>query len=364
MGEVRIFHNGKLIATRNAPVPSATPVTTTTAEIAATLSAATLTRARSNVTEAQRAATARSTPVDKLADEFDAALTPGENHFTVVAFNGANTLNARPVTREIIANLPAEPRRVALLSMGINDYAKSADVDTLRYAVKDADDFAKEITATLAAAAPDTTFMRINLRDRDATRERFLRTFDELAHTLKPTDIFLWLVASHGTLDSAAQYGIIPHDWDGKPDPRSLVSASEILEALRKLPPLTQFFVFDTCHAGGLNSLARGLYDARLAVLARNMGLHIFACASAAEEAIDGHQGNGLFTHTLLKGLRSGAADANGDKQVSVSELGRYASRETARIAQGTFRHAQQPVAMSYGKDWTLHVLRDTQEKP
>ena len=94
------------------------------------------------------------------------------------------------------------------------------------------------------------------------------------------------------------------------------------------------------------------------------MGLHIFACASAAEEAIDGHQGNGLFTHTLLKGLRSGAADANGDKQVSVSELGRYASRETARIAQGTFRHAQQPVAMSYGKDWTLHVLRDTQEKP
>ena len=159
---------------------------------------------------------------------------------------------------EIIANLPAEPRRVVLLSMGINDYAKSANVDNLRYAVKDADDFAKEITATLAAAASDTTFMHIDVRDRDATRERFLRTFDELARALKPADIFIWIVASHGTLDSAAQYGIIPHDWDGKPDPRSLVSASEILEALRKLPPLTQFFVFDTCHSGGLNSLARG----------------------------------------------------------------------------------------------------------
>jgi hypothetical protein len=76
-------------------------------------------------------------------------------------------------------------------------------------------------------------------------------------------------------------------------------------------------------------------------VLAHNVGLYIFAYASAAEEALDGYQGNG--PHTLLKGLRSGAADANGDKQISVSELGRYARRETARIAQATFPHAQQP---------------------
>ena len=70
--------------------------------------------------------------------------------------------------------------------------------------MKDADDFAKKITATLVAAVPDTTFMRIHLRDRDATRERLLRAFDELARTLKPTDIFIWFVASHGTLGSAA----------------------------------------------------------------------------------------------------------------------------------------------------------------
>ena len=122
--------------------------------------------------------------------------------------------------------------------------------------------------------------------------------------------------------------------------------------------------MFDTCHAGGLNSLARGLYDARLAVLARNMGLHIFASAGAAEEAIDGYQGNGLFTHALLKGLRSEAADSNRDGRISVSELGRYASSETARIARSNFRHAQQPMVMSYGKDWTLNILGDKPTAP
>jgi uncharacterized caspase-like protein len=87
------------------------------------------------------------------------------------------------------------------------------------------------------------------------------------------------------------------------------------------------------------------------------MGLHIFASASATEEAIDGYQGNGLFTHTLLKGL-SGAADTDSDKRVTVNELGRYASAETARIARSAFRHAQQPSVMSYGRDWTLQSFK------
>ena len=114
--------------------------------------------------------------------------------------------------------------------------------------------------------------------------------------------------------------------------------------------------ILDTCHAGGVSSLVRGLYDARLAVLARNMGLHVFASASATEEALDGYQGNGLFTHTLLKGLNTSLADKNADKQITVNELGDFARRETMRIAR-ILRHNQEPLLLNFGKDVTVYRI-------
>ena len=327
VGEVRVFHNGKLIATRNG----------------------TLHGAPSRVME------------ERIDGELDSPLVPGENLFAVIAFNGANTLNAKPVTHELRAdNLPAMPRRVVVLSMGINEYVPQSNVDALQYAVKDANDLSRQLGGALKALDADTEVVYVDLRDTAATKAGLMRAFDQLTRELRPTDMFVWIVASHGTLDATQQYGIIPHDWDGKLTANTLISAGDILDASRRLPPLTQFFIFDTCHSGGLNSLARGLYDARLAVLARNMGLHIFASASAAEEAIDGYKGNGLFTHMLLQGLRTGAADADGDNYITIGELGRYAGIETPKIARMLYQRenirdrTQQPIIMNYGKDWTV----------
>lgn len=338
VGEVRVFHNGKLIATRNGTSPGAS----------------------SRAME------------ERVDGELESPLVPGENLFAVIAFNGANTLNAKPVTQELRAdNLPATPRRAVVLSMGINEYTAQSNMDALRYAVKDANDLSRQLGGALKALDADTEVLYVDLRDTAGTKTGLMRAFDRLARELRPTDMFVWIVASHGTLDANQQYGIIPHDWDGKTNANTLISASDILDASRRLPPLTQFFIFDTCHSGGLNSLARGLYDARLAVLARNMGLHIFASAGTAEEAIDGYKGNGLFTHMLLQGLRTGAADADGDKQITIGELGRYAGIETPKIARMLYQRenirdrTQQPIIMNYGKDWTVQRMEGyAPEKP
>ena len=119
----------------------------------------------------------------------------------------------------------------------------------------------------------------------------------------------------------------------------------------------SQLLIFDTCPAGGMDAIVGGLYDARMSVLARKMGLHIYAAASSREEAQDGYRGNGLFTHALLDGLNNPAADANRDHSVSLVELGAYASRETTTISRQNQRE-QTPLIINFGKDNPVFQLQ------
>lgn len=50
-----------------------------------------------------------------------------------------------------------------------------------------------------------------------------------------------------------------------------------------------------------------GLYDARMSVLTKKMGLHIYASASDKQATMDCYMGNGLYTHALLKGPNNNA---------------------------------------------------------
>ncbi|MBK6742224.1 MAG: caspase family protein [Hydrogenophilales bacterium] len=283
-------------------------------------------------------------------------LAAGENALTLVGFNAAGNLNARPVTSLVQATGTAPEPRVFILAVGIDHFLHTDQVNPLRYAVKDADDFAQAMQKSLGEVYRDAPVTLIALRNADASRAALDAALKRLRREMRATDLLVWFVASHGTLDSEARYGIVLHDWDGQPRESSLFSAADLLESARTLRAFNQLVVLDTCHAGGVNSLVKGLYDARLAVLARNMGLHILASANATEEALDGYQGNGLFTHTLLQGLTQTRADKNADGRISVRELGDYARRETRRIAR-LLRHSQEPLLMNYGKDVVLRAV-------
>lgn len=138
----------------------------------------------------------------------------------------------------------------------------------------------------------------------------------------------------------------------------SMISSNEIVDASKKIKALTQLFIFDTCHAGGVDYVISGLYDARMSVLARKMGLHIYASASDRQSAMDGYKGNGLFTYTLLDGLRNNRnADRNGAGTVTIVGLGEYSKRMTTNISR-EIGHAQTPLIINFGKDSTLYKLR------
>jgi len=104
--------------------------------------------------------------------------------------------------------------------------------------------------------------------------------------------------------------------------------------------------------------IVSGLYDARMSVLAKKMGLHIYASANDKQAAMDGYKGNGLFTYTLLDGLNNKKeADKNNDKKVSLIELGEYSKMTTTDISK-KIGHTQTPLIINFGKDNPVYNLR------
>ena len=164
-------------------------------------------------------------------------------------------------------------------------------------------------------------------------------------------------MAGHGVL-LQNQYYMLTSEYDGKVNDNNLISSNEIVEMSKKIKSLSQLFIFDTCHAGGVDYIVSGLYDARMSVLAKKMGLHIYASANSKEAAMDGYQGNGLFTYTLLAGLdNKKEADKNQDKKISLVELGEYTKQTTTEISK-KIGHQQTPLIINFGKDNLVYDLR------
>jgi uncharacterized caspase-like protein len=126
----------------------------------------------------------------------------------------------------------------------------------------------------------------------------------------------------------------------------------------KNIKSLSQLLIFDTCHAGGVDNIIGGLYDARMSVMAKKMGLHIYASAGGTQTALDGYKGNGLFTHALLDSMRAGrTTDTNHDKEVSVAELGEQAKQETMDISK-QLGFPQSPNIINFGKDNALFRVK------
>jgi len=179
--------------------------------------------------------------------------------------------------------------------------------------------------------------------DDKATKGNILNQLDAVAKRAKPQDTFVWFVASHGMMDSNGLFGIIAHDTKCLAvDPATQactqlsghITSNEILEASKQIKAMKQLMVLDTCHSGGLDNKLSGLYDARMTVLAKNMGLHLYASAQATEAAQDGIPGtNGAFTAQLLAGIK-GAAKQDASGNISIVSLGEYAKQKTIEAMQ------------------------------
>lgn len=355
IGEVRLFLNGKLIES-DGYYREVVKSTGEKTQLASLNSRAIYEDMRAVTIKGITGVTTTTKPKGALVDackEIEAV--PGDNEVSVTAFNGNNTIQGTMKTVSFHTKLQLQDPHLYILSIGIDTY-KDRSVN-LKYAMKDASDIEEKLVRQSATMyRPENIHYELLVNER-ATRENIIKKIDELAKIIRPTDGFIFFVASHGLL-LQNQYYILTHEYDGTISDDNTISSNTIIEMSKKIKSLGQLFIFDTCHAGGVDNIVRGLYDARMSVLAKKMGLHIYASASDRQSAIDGYKGNGLFSYTLLDGLNNNrAADKNKDGSVTVVGLGEYSKKMTTDISK-EIGHRQTPLIINFGRDNPIYKLQ------
>ena len=356
IGEVRLFHNGKLIKSDGYYREIARSSSDRT-QLASLNSRAIYDDMRSVSVKGKvdSVSVSGKSKGDIFEDCKEVDAIPGDNEVSVTAFNSTNTVQSYMKTINFNSKAKAEDPHLYILAVGIDQYQDKAV--NLKYAVKDAKDLEEKLKTQSTTLYKQENIHYSILTDQEATKTNITGKINQLTQKIKPQDSFILFVAGHGVL-LQNQYYMLTHDYNGIVNDNSMISSNEIVEMSKKIKSLSQLFIFDTCHAGGVDTIVSGLYDARMSVLAKKMGLHIYASANDKQAAMDGYKGNGLFSYTLLAGLNNNKeADKNKDGKVSIVGLGEYSKKMTTNISK-LIGHEQTPLIINFGKDSPIYKLQ------
>jgi hypothetical protein len=305
---------------------------------------------------------------------FDVSLVPGENVFRAIATNEQKT-ESRPAEVIVVYRpKPAEgPGVVAgsqtsaglqlhLLIVGVNVYKNPKY--NLNYAVADATAVKEKIEAQTKSM-----FTAVNVKfilNNQALKSSIGEAFRELSAKAGPRDVLIFYYAGHGvmTSDAKPEFFLVPHDVTqlyGADDAlrQKGVSSAELQEFAKLMPAQKQLFILDACQsAGALTTVAmRGAAEEKaIAQLARSTGTHWLTASGSEQFATEFAQlGHGAFTYALLEGLK-GRADS-GDGRITVNELKAFLESEVPEITQKHKGTPQFPSSYGFGQDFPIAVI-------
>ncbi len=308
----------------------------------------------------------RDKNVQEYTTEIEAFLAKGKNKVQVSVLNQAGAESYKE-TFAVNCTAGKDQPDLYLITIGASEFQQS-DFN-LTYASKDAKDLANLMTTSNAYA---NVFSK-TLINEHVTKENVL----VLSSFLEKADIndhVILFLAGHGVLSADLDYYLATYDMDfGQPEKRGL--AYEDLEGLLDgIKPLTKTLIIDACHSGEIDKedfeLANNentvfgdiqfrtvganvqsklgtkntleLTKSLFTDLRKGTGATVISSAGGMEFAMESDEwNNGLFTYTLLNGLKSGKADLNNDGEIWLSELQKYVSNEVTEMSNGL----QQPTS-------------------
>jgi len=246
-----------------------------------------------------------------------------------------------------------DPPELYAIIGGVSDY--SGDALDLRFAAKDAEDFAKalEIGSKKLFGAEKVHIKLLTTNSTDTTlrptKENFRKAFEEFRKA-KPTDILIVYLAGHGvTLQRGSDLYLYLTQEARTTDKsvlsdeslrRSLsVSSEELVEWIKLVPALKQAMILDTCAAGAavvkLTEKREISGDAIRAIdrLKDRTNFYVLMGSSADAVSYEASQyGQGLLTYSLLSAMKG--AKLREGQYADVSELFQYAADTVPELAK------------------------------
>lgn len=326
IGEIRLYHNDKLVASTTRGVTLINPEGTT--------KIATLT--------------------------FQLRLLQGDNQLRAVAIS---TERIEGESAELVIPFKGVQKQpvLHLVVVGINHYKNS--VLNLNFAEPDASKFIGFFSSTSSKL-----FRSVNvtqLLNSSATKSELLSKLQNLKQTA-PEDVVILYLAGHGESAGSTWY-FLPHDVLYPERVEELrtkgIPSEQIQELVMQIGARKVLLFIDACKSGFAAqafSATRGIDERQaLARLAYANGVHIMASSQKDQLATEVKElGHGVFTYTLLEGLNGIADGAPKDGVVTVKELQAYVEARLPELSLKYRTERQYPVAVSQGMDFPLAAAK------
>lgn len=319
--------------------------------------------------EAHARATPGHSPPGMIRTKRSFTLNDGRSIIEAIAFSKDNKMQSKSV--KVIVDFDDKVNRLPslyILSVGVTDYLD--DSLDLKYAADDAQAFEQTLKKHTGQAMYQRVISKV-LVDKQATLKGIRNEINKMSQQAQPQDVFVLFLAGHG-MAIDGRYHYIPHNlqYTGPEAVRRHSLNEDLLrEWLSLVKAEKSLLVLDTCNAGQVIhklATARGAsLEDKVAIsnLMESTGFAVLAASSSTQQALAGvvnqrtKQGHGLFTNTVLNGLR-GAADTSRDSRVSVRELESYIHLQVPRISQQKWHFRQVPMSHVRGDDFMVSLRR------
>ena len=290
---------------------------------------------------------------------YTVSLEPGKNNIRAIAFNGDNTMQSGDASIDIDAKVaPRQPALYAVV-VGIQNFLNPRL--NLSYSVADANLFADTLERQGKGLYSSIRIHRL-LTPKDTTKEALVTALTQARVEVRPEDLFVFYVASHGTVNDG-QYLLITSNVGStlmNKLKQDSLTQDELKGMISNIPASKKLVVLDTCDAGKMGDalqvalLTRGMSnDTAMNILSRAVGSTILSAATSDQEAVEGYKGHGLFTYVVTQGLK-GEADTDRDGFVKTLELANYVDSKVPELAMTVFKHRQYPIISPSGQGFPL----------
>lgn len=321
IGEIRLYHNEKLVAAT--------------------------TRGIGIITDPTAAKVASMT--------YHVRLVQGENRLRAIAIS-TERIEGNPAEFLVTFNGVEKQPVLHVAVVGINQYRNSTL--NLNFAEPDA----SAVLGFFSSASPKLfrSVQKSQLMNGNATRIDVISKLQSLKNTA-PNDVVIVYLAGHGE-SSGSNWYFLPHDvvYPERADELRTkgVSSQEIRDLVMQIGAKKVLLLMDACKSGfALQAFStRGVDERRaLAQLAHANGIHLVAASSKDQFASEVQElGHGVFTYTLLKGLKGEADGSPKDGVVTVRELLAFVESQLPELSLKYRTQRQYPVAQSQGMDFPL----------
>jgi WD40 repeat protein len=290
-------------------------------------------------------------------------LTSGKNTLRAIAFNADNSMQSTDALHEIESRIAARRPSLYAVAVGIQEYVNPKL--TLKYSMADANLFADTLKAKAGGLFEKVEVIKL-VATKDTTNAAIAEALTNARAKVRPDDLFVFYVASHGTVDEGEYYLVTSNVGSTSTEKlkRDALSQNRLKELIANIPATKKLIVLDTCNAGKLGDtlqvalLTRGMNeDTAFKILSRAVGSTILSAATSQQEALEGYQDHGLFTWVLAEGLK-GAADLDQDGFIKTIELASYVDDKVPELAEKVFRHKQFPVVAPSGQAFPVVRVR------